>query len=187
MIVSEERESSLTCCALWNTDWSNVKTSHHCMICKLRFLGWIKQTSFFWCLRIAIKVKTTAVTYRSRKHAWVWYTLFERSWRTDHMVYSCTDTYQYIHVVSTHILDNVLICLVYVAVFSQCAQMYQLYELLISFGSLVSFWSLPSVLFLNDIKIYLEISLQKKACRNKLTVLWESPFNLLVYFAEYSK
>ncbi len=40
----------------------NVKTSHHCMICKLRFLGWIKQTSFFcrggikksilWCIAI---------------------------------------------------------------------------------------------------------------------------------------
>ncbi len=63
------------------------------------------------------------------------------------MVYSCTDTFQHIHVVSTHIQDNVLICLVYVSVFSQCAQMYQLYELLISFGSWVSFWSLPSVFF----------------------------------------
>ncbi len=63
------------------------------------------------------------------------------------MLYLCTETFQYIHVVSTRIQDNVLICLVYVAMFSQCAQMYQLYELLISFGSLVPFWSLPSVLF----------------------------------------
>ncbi len=70
------------------------------------------------------------------------------------MEYSCTDTFQYIHIVSTHIQDNVLICLVYVSVFSQCAQMYQLYEL-ISFGSLVSFWSLPSVLFFKKISKFI--------------------------------
>ncbi len=84
------------------------------------------------------------------------------------MVYSCTDTFQYIHVVSTHIQDNVLICLVYVAVFSQCAQMYQLYELLwCPFGvSQVSF-------LFENIKIYLQISLQKiQFCENHPSILW---------------
>ncbi len=47
------------------------------------------------------------------------------------------------------------------------------YNILISFGSLVSFWSLWSVLFWKDIYIYLEISLQKiQFCENHPSMFW---------------
>ncbi len=68
-----------------------------------------------------------------------------------------------IHIVSTHIQDNVLIF----------AQNYQLYEILIIwfFGVLLEFPKCPFIF--KDIYIYLEISLQKiQFCENRPSKFW---------------
>ncbi len=125
----------------------------------------------FWWLRIAIKVKTIAVTYRSRKHVWVWYTCLS-ALDTQIMVYSWQT-----HFSAFTLFPHTFRIMFWFVLFSQCAQMYQLYDLLISFVSWVSFWGLSWIFPWN-------LSWNKLA---ENTVLWESPFNLLVYFAGYSK
>jgi len=108
------------------TERRNIPPSYGQMICKVCFsAGYNKPTSRYesfdgW----GLQVRMIVVTYRShtlstreslilmRKQI-----VYERSWRTDHILYLCVDTFQYIHVVVTHIQDNVCICPVYVAVY----------------------------------------------------------------------
>ncbi len=92
-----------------------------------------------------------------------------------HMLFSCTDTLQYIQVVSAHIRDNV------VAVFSQCAQIQfkhgvplhtNLHVLLSKCGVRLQSPK-PPFFFFKDVNIYLEISLQKiQFCENHPSISW---------------
>ncbi len=147
------------------------------------FLSWIKQTSIslvkLWWMRIAIKVKTIAVTYRSctlsmhesviliRKQI-----MYECMLRTDHTLYLCTDTFQYIHVVFTQIQDNVWICHVYVAV---CFSIYA------GQGSWFRFlWHLHVVLF--SIKLDLSKNVNKLFAVAQYYTVWIFKCFLLWFF-----